>query len=37
MNALKHGSYTAESIEAHRELKALFREIEAQFKKSKLF
>ncbi len=35
MNALKSGEYTAAAIQSHREIRALFREIEAQFKNSK--
>jgi DNA uptake protein ComE-like DNA-binding protein len=35
MNALKSGKYTAAAIQSHREIRALFREIEAQFKNSK--
>ena len=31
-NALKSGNYTAAALQAHRELRALFRELETQLK-----
>ncbi|MFZ4558494.1 MAG: hypothetical protein ACOYN8_19185, partial [Pseudanabaena sp.] len=34
-NALKTGNYTPAALQSHRELRALFRELEAQFKNSK--
>ncbi len=34
-NALKHGEYSAAALQSHRELRALFRELEAQLKKLK--
>jgi hypothetical protein len=35
MNALKTGEYTAAAIQSHKELRALFREIETQLKNRK--
>ena len=34
-NALKSGNFTAAALQSHKELRALFRELEAQFKNSK--